>query len=349
MLDNPYYSQDAHGPWQIFKVGDFELESGGVLRDLELAYAVHGELNAARDNAILVPTWYSGTSKVMEQLFVGPGRALDPARYCIIIVNQIGNGISTSPHTIDGAQAMANFPRIQIGDDVRAQHKLVTEVFGIEKLALVFGGSMGAQQTYDWAVRYPAMVARAAPLAGYARNTDHDRLFVETLIEAITSDPHWNNGNYRSHLDVQAGLKRHARLWSVMGWSTEFFARECWRGFNFSSSADFHRDFMEPFFTPLDPNSLLCMARKWQDGDVTRMTGGDLAAALGRITAHTFVMPISTDMFFKVEDCAREQPLIRNSQLRVLNSVGGHLGLFGFEPEFLAALDDNLRELLALG
>ena len=347
MLDNPYYSQDSHGPWRVFNAGDFELESGGVLRDLKLAYAVHGELNAARDNAILVPTWYSGTSKVMEQLFVGAGRALDPAKYCIIIVNQIGNGISSSPHNTDGAQAMANFPRIQIGDDVRAQHQLITEVFGIERLALVFGGSMGAQQTYDWAVRYPDKVARAAPLAGYARNTDHDRLFVATLIEAITSDPAWNNGDYRSHVDVQAGLKRHARLWSVMGWSTEFYARECWRGFNFTSCEQFHREFMEPFFTPLDPNSLLCMARKWQDGDVTRMTGGDLAAALGRITARTFVMPISTDMFFKVEDCAREQPLIKNSELRVLDSVGGHLGLFGFEPEFLAALDANLRDLLA--
>ena len=132
-----------------------------------------------------------------------------------------------------------------------------------------------------------------------------------------------------------------------MGWSTEFFARERWREFNFSSCADFHTQFMDPFFTPLDPNSLLCMARKWQDGDVTRMTGGDLAAALGRITARTFVMPISSDMFFKVEDCAREQPLIKNSELRVMNSIGGHLGLFGFEPEFLAALDNNLRDLLA--
>ncbi len=243
---------------------------------------------------------------------------------------------------------MANFPRIHIGDDVRAQHKLITEQFGIERLALVFGGSMGAQQTYDWAVRYPAQVARAAPLAGYARNTDHCRLFVETLIEAITSDPAWRDGNYRSHTEVQAGLKRHARLWSVMGWSTEFFATERWREFNFASCADFHTQFMEPFFTPLDPNSLLCMARKWQDGDVSRMTAGDLPAALGRITARTFVMPISSDMFFKVEDCAREQPMIANSELRVLQSVGGHLGLFGFEPEFLAALDDNLRALLAL-
>jgi len=348
MLDNPYYSPDAHGPWQVFNAGALDLEAGGVLKDLKLSYAVHGELNAARDNAILVPTWYSGTSKVMEQLFIGPGRALDPARYCIIVVNQIGNGISSSPHNTDGAQAMAAFPRIQIGDDVRAQHQLVTEVFGIEKLALVFGGSMGAQQTYEWAVRYPAMVARAAPLAGYAKNTDHDRLFVESLCEAITSDPAWNGGNYRSHLDVQAGLKRHARLWSVMGWSTEFFATERWREFNFTSCAEFHEKFMEPFFTPLDPNSLLCMARKWQDGDVTRLTGGSLEAALGRITARTFVMPISSDMFFKVEDCAREQPLIKNSELRVMHSVGGHLGLFGFEPEFLAALDHNLRDLLAL-
>ena len=348
MIDNPYYSQDGHGPWQIFKVGDLELEAGGVLHDLQLGYAVHGELNAARDNAILVPTWYSGTSKVMEQLFIGAGRALDPARYCIIVVNQIGNGISSSPHNTAGAQAMANFPRIQVGDDVRAQHKLVTEQFGIQRLALVFGGSMGAQQTYDWAVRYPDMVARAAALAGYARNTDHCRQFVETLIEAITSDLAWNGGNYRSHLEVQAGLRRHARLWTVMGWSTEFFARERWREFNFSSCADFHTQFMDPFFTPLDPNSLLCMARKWQDGDVTRITGGDLAAALGRITARTFVMPIATDMFFKVEDCAREQALINNSELRVMNSMGGHLGLFGFEPEFLAALDDNLRDLLAL-
>ena len=64
---------------------------------------------------------------------------------------------------------MARFPRIRIGDDVRAQHKLVTEQFGIERLELVCGGSMGAQQTYEWAVRYPDMVKRAAPLAGTAQ------------------------------------------------------------------------------------------------------------------------------------------------------------------------------------
>lgn len=79
---------------------------------------------------------------------------------------------------------MANFPKVRIGDDVRAQHQLLTERFGLTSLALVVGDSMGAQQTYEWAVRYPEMVKRAAPIAGTAKNTDHDFLFTETLVEA---------------------------------------------------------------------------------------------------------------------------------------------------------------------
>ncbi len=84
-------------------------------------------LNAAKDNAILIPTWYSGTSKIMEQVYVGEGHALDPSKYFIIIINQIGNGLSTSPHNTPHPMGMANFPKVRIGDDVRAQHKLITE------------------------------------------------------------------------------------------------------------------------------------------------------------------------------------------------------------------------------
>ncbi len=186
-------------------------------------------LNAAKDNAILIPTWYSGTSKIMEQVYVGEGgHALDPSKYFIIIINQIGNGLSTSPHnTPHPMGGMANFPKVRIGDDVRAQHKLITEKFGIESLALVVGGSMGgAQQTYEWAVRYPDMVKRAAPIAGTAKNSEHDFMFAQTLAEAIMSDPAWDNGWYLESSDVHQGLLRHAKMWSVMGFSTEFFCSE---------------------------------------------------------------------------------------------------------------------------
>ena len=136
------------------------------------------------------------THKLLEQVYTGKGRALDPDKYFIIIVNQIGNGLSSSPHNTDLPGGMHSFPKVRIGDDVRAQHKLVTARFGLKSLALVVGGSMGAQQTYEWAVRYPDMVKRAAAIAGTAKNTEHDFLFTETLVEAITSDPGFKGGNY---------------------------------------------------------------------------------------------------------------------------------------------------------
>ena len=198
MINNSYYSQDVHGPYELHDIGNLELEEGGTIRNCQLAYATFGTLNAAKDNAILIPTWYSGTNKIIEQVYIGNGRALDPAKYFIVIVNQIGGGLSTSPHNTPPPAGMGNFPHVRIGDDVRAQHKLVTEKFGLKSFALVVGGSMGAQQTYEWAVRYPDMVKRAAPIAGTARNTIHDFLFTETLIEAITSDPGFKQGFYSS-------------------------------------------------------------------------------------------------------------------------------------------------------
>ncbi|MFT3802077.1 MAG: alpha/beta fold hydrolase [Burkholderiaceae bacterium] len=348
MTDSNYYSQEAHGPFDLISIGALELEEGGTLPDCKLAVATHGTLNAAKDNAILVPTWYSGTSKIMEQVYIGAGRALDPGKYFIIVVNQIGNGLSTSPSNAGGAIAGPAFPKVRIGDDVRAQHKLLTEKFGIRSLALVTGGSMGAQQTYEWAVRYPEFVKRAAPVAGTARNTEFDFLLAETLAEAITSDPGFAEGRYGSAADVAAGLKRHAKGWTVTGWSTDFFRAGKHKAMGFDSLPAFVDNFMTGYFAPMDPNNLLAMAWKWERGDVSRHTGGDLAAALGRIKAKTYVLPISHDMLFPPGDCEIEQKLIPGSEFRPLASIDGHLGLFGTDPQMLAQLDAHLLELLAI-
>lgn len=346
MSGNSYYTQAVHGPYEEHDIGDLPLEEGGTIRHCRLAYATFGRLNAARDNVIVVPTWYSGTSKIMEQVYVGPDHALNPDQYFIVLINQIGNGLSSSPHNTAFPAGGPNFPRVRIGDDVRAQHRLLTEKFGIERIELVVGGSMGAQQTYEWAVRYPDMVRRAAPIAGTAKNTAHDFLFTETLVDAITSDPGWNNGWYDSALAVHAGLRRHAKMWAVMGWSTEFFKRARPRDLGFSSVDDFVTNFMDAYFGVMDPNNLLCMAWKWQRGDVSRHTGGDLAAALARIQAKMFVMPISSDMFFPPADCEAEQRLIAGSQFRPISSIDGHLALFGTDPGYIAQVDRHLRELL---
>ncbi|MDQ2803139.1 MAG: alpha/beta fold hydrolase [Pseudomonadota bacterium] len=347
MLDNEYYSQELHGPYEMFDLGDFVLEEGGTIRGCKLAFATFGTLSPARDNAILVTTWFSGTNKIMEQAYIGPGRALDPTRYFIVVVNQIGNGLSSSPHNLPWPQGMGNFPKVRIGDDVRAQRRLLSEAFGIETLQLVTGASMGAQQTFEWAVRFPDAVQRAAPIAGFAKNTPHDFIFTETLCEAITSDPAWAGGWYEKPHAVREGIRRHSRLWAVMGFSPEIYKQELWRGLGFSSLDDFLMNFLDATFLPMDPNALLSMAWKWQRGDVSRMTGGNLAEALSRITAKTFVMPVSTDMFFTVADCAAEQKLIRGSELCVLETLWGHVGVFGMDPGYIEQVDRALNRLLA--
>ncbi len=347
MPQNEFYTQDFHGPYEVADIGDLVLEEGSTLRGCKLAYATHGTLSAAKDNAVLVTTWFSGTSKVMEQAYIGPGRALDPARYFIIVVNQIGSGLSSSPHNTPAPWGQGAFPHIRVGDDVRAQHRLLTETFGIERLQLVMGASMGAQQTYEWAVRFPDMVLRAAPIAGTAQTTPHDFLFTQTLCDAITSDPAWAGGWYETPHAVREGLMRHARLWAVMGFSAGLYKRELWRTLGFSSVEDFVVGLLDATFLPLDPNALLVQAWKWQRADVARLAGNDLAAALGRIRARTLVMPIDTDMFFPPEDCAAEQQLIPGSELQVLHTAWGHVGVMGMDPAYLEQVDAALAGLLA--
>jgi homoserine O-acetyltransferase len=119
------------------------------------------------------------------------------------------------------------------------------------------------------------------------------------------------------------------------------------RALEFESKEAFLAGFLEPHFTTMDPNDLLCMAWKWQRGDVARHTGGDLDAALGRITAKTYVMPIDEDMFFPVRDCRAEQEQVKGSELRVISDVLGHLGLFAVSPTHIPRVDQHLGELLA--
>lgn len=345
VVDNEYYTREVQGPFEIFELGDFELEDGGVIPDCKLAYKTFGELNSARDNAILFPHMYSGTHRDMET-YVGEGMALDPNKYFIILPNQLGNGLSSAPHNTPPPVGMSRFPHVRIGDDIRAQHRLVTEQFGIDTLQLVLGWSMGAQQTYEWAVRHPDMVKRAAPIAGTARVTPHDAIFIDTHMMALKSDPEWNGGEYREAHAVQTGLSRHAQVWAVMGASPEFYKQEAWRRAGFNSVESFMTGFWESWFAPMDPNNLLTMAWKWQHGDVSRNTDGDFAKALGRIKAKTFVMPFEEDMFFPVRDCADEEQLIPNSELRPIPSLWGHFAMFGLFDEDLQAIDGHLCELL---
>lgn len=326
-MTNEYYSEEIHGKHETFELGNFSLEMGETLRGGKLLYKTHGKLNANKDNVILFAHMWSGTSSSMEG-FIGKGRPLDPEKYFIILPGMLGNGMSSSPSNTPVPHDRGVFPNVTIGDDVVAQHRLLTEHFGITQIELVLGWSMGAQQTYEWAVRFPDMVKRAAPFAGTAKVTPHNALWVTSHEDALKSDPNYNDGFYNEASDCHVGLRRHSRLWGVMGLCQEFYQQETWRSLGFSSLQDFQTGFWDNYFLPMDPNNLICMGWKWRHGDVSKHTNGSLKQALGRITAKTYVIAFSNDMSFPPEHSQSEQTMIANSEFYVVDTLWAHFGMF---------------------
>ena len=155
---------------QVFHLGDVVLQGGLTLRDARLAYKTYGELSPAGDNAVLMPTFFGGHHPDSE-LMMAPGRALDPARWFVIVPNVLGNGLSSSPSNTPAPFDGPSFPTVTVYDNVRCQHRLVTERLGVDHLRLVVGFSMGAQQAFHWGALYPEMMDAIAPICGSARTS----------------------------------------------------------------------------------------------------------------------------------------------------------------------------------
>ena len=332
--------------YEIFELGEVRLQMGETLRDARLAYRTYGSLNEAKSNAIVYPTWYSGQHYDNEWL-IGEGMALDPARYCVIVPNMLGNGLSSSPSNTPPPYDRARFPRVTVFDNVSVQHRLVTERFGIQRLQLVTGWSMGAGQTYQWAVSYPEMVPRILPFCGSATTSRHNFVFLEGVKAALTADAAFQEGWYDK--PPTKGLRALARVYAGWGYSQAFYWEELYTQLGYSSLEDFLVGFWEGFFLKKDANNLLTMLWTWQHGDLGATPGfdGDLERALGAIRAKAIVMPAEKDLYFPPEDNAYEVRHMPNAELRVIPGVWGHFAGGGVNPTDTEFIDDSLKELLA--
>jgi homoserine O-acetyltransferase len=334
--------------YKMFELGDFVLQCGKTLRDAKLAYKTYGTLNDAKDNVIVYPTWYSGQHYENEWL-IGEGKALDPAKYFIIIPNMFGNGLSTSPSNTPAPWNGPRFPNVTAYDNVKAQHKLVTELFGIETIKLVTGWSMGGLQTYHWGAIYPDMVERILPFQGSAKCSRHNYVFLEGAKAALQADAAYDYGWYKE--PPTRGLRAFGRVYAGWGLSQTFYRVEGdMKQMGYASLEDFLVGFWEGLFYTRDANNLLCMLWTWQNGDISNneMYGGDLPKALGAIKAKAILMPASTDLYFPPEDNEIEAGHMPNAELRVIDTYWGHFaGGPGTSPDDIEVLDAALKELLA--
>ena len=166
-------------------VGDLPLESGEVLRDCKLVWVEHGKPNAARDNTVLVCCAIGSTHHRLDFL-IGEGRALDPARWHVVAVDALGNGLSSSPSN-SATQPGAAFPAIGIRDMVQSQARLL-DALGVGRLAAVVGASMGGMQALQWAASHPARVESVVAMTPMARASRWSQLVNEIARRCLFED-----------------------------------------------------------------------------------------------------------------------------------------------------------------
>jgi len=345
----PAAAQDAGGPTRHdFVIRDFATEGKAVLPEARIVYGTMGTLNAAGDNAILLPSHYMADMHGYDWL-IGPGKALDPARSFLITSELFGNGRSSSPSNTPEPFHGRHFPAMTIRDNVAAVHRLLVEQLHVRHLRAVIGFSMGAQQALQWAVSYPDFMDRIVATSGTAKTYGHGIVRLDGQIAAIATDPAFDGGDYKT--EPAKGIAATALIW--LGWlySQEWWRRELWRADNPpGTSLQQAIDRMtREFFAGDDANDLILQMRTWQSNDVgdTPPFKGDLEAALRSIKAPMLYMPSATDLYFPVEDERYEAGFIPHCTFSPIPSLWGHPAGAGASADDARFLNAHIKRFLA--
>lgn len=219
---------------QVFTMPTYTTTSGRHLKNVQVGYETYGTLNAARDNAIMVCHFFSGTAHAAGRYqesdplagwwdaAIGPGKAIDTDRYFVISSDSLccvkafdGLVVTTGPASINpdtGKPYGLDFPVISVADMVRVQKALVSHL-GVSQLAAVAGPSAGAVQSIQWAVEYPEMVQRViAVICPGLQLTTYGRTVIDSWCVPITQDPAWKNGAYELNEQPIKGMNEAFRL-----------------------------------------------------------------------------------------------------------------------------------------
>lgn len=323
----------------LFALGDFPLVSGGVLPGAVLSWKSYGTLSPARDNVVLYPTSYGARHEDQEWL-IGPDGILDPARWFVVTPDMFCNGLSSSPSNTEVWPGL-----VTAADNVFAQRRLLAEVFGVDRLHAVYGFSMGAQQAYHWAALCPDQVERAIVVCGSARTSVHNQVFLRGLMAVLRAAPEYVDDATFS-AEPNRAKRAFGRIYAGWALSQDFYRA----GLHLSAlKAPDLETFLvtdwEDRFARRPAADHMGQLRCWDAGDIA--SGGDLAAALGRISARVLLMPGSTDLYFRVADNEAELPFLRHGVLTPIPSVWGHrAGNPSACPEDFAFVREAVRGFL---
>ena len=347
---------DPSGSRQFVSIGRTSLERGGELPTVRIAFETMGTLNPTASNAILVAHALTGDSHVAGlpgpghatagwwNGLVGPGKAIDTARWFVVAPNMLGGCQGTTgpaSYAPDGAEWGKRFPFITIRDQVDAQLALA-DALGIGRWAAVIGGSMGGMQSLEWAASYPERVERVAVLAAPAQSSADQIALNSVQLEAVRMDPAFGEGDYYDAADGDGphrglALARRMALLNYRSSSelNDRFERSAQSELSplgdggryaVESYLDFHGN---KFTRRFDANSYLTLLEAMNSHDVGRGRGGT-AAALAAVTMPALILAIDSDRLFPVSDqqhiAAHAPGNLDGDRPHLIGSLFGHDG-----------------------
>jgi homoserine O-acetyltransferase len=346
---------DPAGDRRFAAVGSFELEGGGLLPDVTVAYETYGELAADGSNAVLVLHALTGDSHVAGPAgpghlsagwwedMVGPGRPIDTDRWFVVVPNVLGGCQGTTgPSSLapDGRPWGGRFPRVTTRDQVAVEVELARQL-GVRSWELVVGASMGGLRALEWALMGPEAgidVRGLAAIATTAQTSADQIAWAHPQLAAIRLDPRWNDGDYYDAPDGEGphaglGVARqiaHTTYRSALELDARF-GRLPQGGedpltdgrYAVQSYLDHHGDKLARRF---DANSYLVLTESMLTHDLGRDRGG-VEAALSQVTARTLVVAVDSDRLFPPAQSARIAAWVPGAEgLRIITSEHGHDG-----------------------
>lgn len=306
------FAQD--GAQQVAAIGDLRLESGETIRDCRVGYRTFGKLNAQRSNAVLFPTWFTGTTANLAEQ-IGPGKLVDSSQWYVIAVDALGNGVSSSPSN-STAQPRMKFPRFSIRDMVESQHRLLIQKLSITHLRAVMGISMGGMQTFEWMVAYPEFLDRAIPIVGSVKLTSYDILLWEAERHAIESDAAWKHGEYSTQ--PEAAGKTVADIHALALTTPRKYVRD-------NAAADFARTLLDTErknIAQFDTNNRYRQLEAMLGHDVSRRFRGDMAKAAAAVKAKTLIVVAIEDHMVNPGPALEFARLLKASTLELASDCG---------------------------
>ncbi|MGA2223276.1 MAG: alpha/beta fold hydrolase [Syntrophobacteraceae bacterium] len=290
--------------------GDFRLENNQVIKDCTLGYRTFGNLNADKSNAVLVPTWFAGTTQdLVDTEMIGPGRLIDTNRFYVVAVESLGNGVSSSPSN-SKAQPGQAFPQCSIRDMVNAEYLLLTRELHLSRLYAVAGISMGGMQAFQWMVSYPDYFKKAVSISGSPRLASCDLLLWQAEIMAI------EQGRSCGNLDV--GMKTVSAIQSLAFHTPNFIAAHT-RPDDFPAYLAGIEKGIERF----NPDNWEFQLKAIMAQDIFRAFGGSPEQTASAVRAGGLVIVSLHDLMVNPEP-AREFSGLIKAQLLELSTDCGH-------------------------